>query len=214
MFHYYDASSAIPVINSVQSLSRRVQLLWPHELQHTRLLLPSPTPGACSNSRPSSRWSHPAISSSVVSSSSSSCLQSFPAPGSFQMSLFFTTGGQSIGVSMSASVLPVIIQDWFPWGLTGLISLQYKGVSRVFSNTTVQKHQFFGAQLFLWSSSHIHTWLLKKTIGLTRRTFVAKVMSPVFNMPSRLVIAFLPRSKSFLFNGCIHHLQQCWSPRK
>jgi len=128
--------------------------LWPHGLQHTRLPCPSPTPGACANSCPLSWWYHPTISSSVPFSSR---LQSFPASGSFPMSQFFTSGGQSIGVSASASVLPMNIQDWFPLGLTGLISLQSKGLSRVFSNTTVQKHQFFSAQLSLWSNSHIHT---------------------------------------------------------
>ena len=114
------------------------------------------------------------------------------------MSQFFTTDGQNIGVS--ASVLPVNIQDWFPWGLTGLISLLSKGLSRVFSNTTVQKHQFFCAQLSSQSNSHIHTGLLEKTIALTRRTFVGKVMSLPFNMLSRLVIAFLPRSKRLLIS--------------
>ena len=105
-------------------------------------------------------WCHPTISSSVFYFSS--CLQSFPASVSFPMSQFFTSGGQSIRVSASVtSVLPMTIQDWFPLGLTGLISLQSKGFSRVFSNTTVQKHQFFGTQLSLWSNSHIHTWLLE-----------------------------------------------------
>ena len=121
---------------------------------------PSPTPGACSNSCPLSRWCHPTISSSVIPFSS--CLQSCPASGSFPMSRFFVLGGQSIGVSATASVLPMNIQDWFPWGLTGLMSLQSKGLSRVFSNTTVQKHQFFGAQLSSQSNSHIHTWPLEK----------------------------------------------------
>ena len=111
--------------------------LGPHGLQHARLPCPSPTPRACSNSCPSSQWCHPTISSSVVPFSS--CLQSFPASGSFPMSQFFASGGQSTGVSASASVLPVNIQDWFPLGLTGWISLQSKGLSRVFSNTTVQK---------------------------------------------------------------------------
>ena len=121
--------------------------LWPHGLQHTRLLCPSPTPGAYSNSCPLSWWCHPAISSFVVPFSS--CLQSFPASGSFPMSQLFASGGQSTGVSASASVPPVNLQDWFPLGWTGWISLQSKGLSRVFSNTTVQKHQFFGAQLSL-----------------------------------------------------------------
>ena len=125
--------------------------LWPHGLQHARLSCPSPIPGACSNSCPYSRWCHPTISSSVVPFSS--CLQFFPASGSFLMSQFFASGGQSIGALASASVLPMNIQDWFPLGLTGWISLQTKGLSRVFFNTTVQKHQFFSAQLSLWSNS-------------------------------------------------------------
>ena len=134
--------------------------LRPHGLQHARLPCPSPTSRACSNSCPSRWWRHPTISSSVVPFSS--CLQSFPASGSLLMSWVFTSGGQSIGVSVSASVLPMIIQDWFPLRLTGLISLQSKELSKVFSSTTVQKHQFFSAQPSLWSNSHIHAWLLEK----------------------------------------------------
>ena len=126
----------------------------------TRPPCPSPTPGAYSNSCPSSRWCHPTISSSVVPFSSH--LHCCPASRSFPMSPFFTSGGQSFGVSASASVLPMDIQDWSPLGLTSWISLQSKGLSRVFSNTSVQKHRFFGAQLSLWSNSHIHTWLLEK----------------------------------------------------
>ena len=118
-----------------------------HGLQHARLPCSSPTPGAWPNSFPFSQWCHPTISSSVVPFSS--CLQSFPASGSFQMRQFFTSGGQSIGVSASASVLPMNIQDWFSLEWTGWISLVSKGLSRVFSNTTVQKHQFFSAQLSL-----------------------------------------------------------------
>ena len=121
--------------------------LQPHRLQHARLPCPSPTPGAYSNSCPLSWPSHQTISSSVIPFSSR--LQSFPVSGSFPMSQFFTSGGQSIGVSASASVLPMNIQDWFPLGWTGCISLQSKGLSRVFSNTTVQKHQFFSTQLSL-----------------------------------------------------------------
>ena len=121
--------------------------LWPHGLQHTRIPCSSPTPGAYSNSCPSSRWCHPTISSCVNALSSG--LQSFPASGSFPVSQFFTLGGQSIGASASAPVLPMNIQNWFPSSLTGLVSLQSKGLSRVFSNTTVQKHQFFGTQLSL-----------------------------------------------------------------
>ena len=134
--------------------------LRPHGLQHSRPPCPSPTPGTYSNSRPLSRWCHPTISSSVVPFSSH--LQSFPASGSFQMSQFFASGGQSTRVSALVSVLPMNVQDWFPLGLTGWISLQPKGLSRVFSNTTVQKHQFFGAQLSSQSNSHIHTWPREK----------------------------------------------------
>ena len=134
--------------------------LQPHESQHARPPCPSPTPGVYSDSCPLSQWCHPTISSSVISLASR--LQSFPPSGSFQMTQFFASGGQSIGVSASASVLEINTQDWFPLGWTGLISLQSKGLSRVFSNTTVQKHQFFGAQLSLWSNSHNHTQLLEK----------------------------------------------------
>ena len=127
---------------------------------HTSLPCPSPSPGVCSNSCPSNWWCHPTISSSVVLFSS--CLQSFPASGSFPVSQFFTSGGQSIGVSASTSVLPMNIQDWFPLGWTDLISSLSKVLSRGSSNTTVQKHQFFCAQLSLWSKSLLHTWLLEK----------------------------------------------------
>ena len=120
--------------------------LQPHGLQHTRLPCPSLSPGVCSNSYPLSWWCHPAILSSIFPFS---CLQSFPASGSFLMSRLFASGGQSIGASASALVLPMNIQDWFCLGWTGWISLQSKGLSRVFSNTTVQKHQFFGTQLSL-----------------------------------------------------------------
>ena len=139
--------------------------LQPHESQHARPPCPLPTPRVYSNSCSSSRWCHPAISSSVVPFSSSP--QPLPASGSFAsgsfpMSQLFTWGGQSIGVSASASVLPRNTQDWSPLGWTGWISLQSKGLSRVFSNTTVQKHQFFGAQPSSQSNSHIHTWPLEK----------------------------------------------------
>ena len=154
-------------ISSVLSLSR-VWLFAPctpsphlrHGLEHARLPCPSPNPEAYSNSCPLSQWCHPTISSSVIPFSS--CLQSFPASGSFPVSQFFTSGGQTIGVSASASVLQMNMQDWFPLGLTSLVSLQSKGLSRVFSNTTVQKHQFFRAQLSSQSNSHIHTRLLEK----------------------------------------------------
>ena len=134
--------------------------LWPHGLQHTRIPCPSPFSRACSNSCPLSRWCHPTILSSVIPFSS--CLQYFPAWGSFLINQLFTSGDQSIGASVSASVLPMNIQDWYPLGLTGWISLQSKRLSRVFSNNTVQKHQFFSTQPSLWYNSHIHTWLLEK----------------------------------------------------
>ena len=147
---------------SVQDDSHSVMSnsLQPRGLKHARLNCPSPNPEAYSNSCPLSRWCHPTISSSV--DCFSSCLQSFPASESFQMNQFFSSGGQSIGVSASAAVLPMNSQDWFPFGWSGWISLQFKGLSSVFSNTTVQKHQFSGAQLSLQSNSHIHTWLLEK----------------------------------------------------
>ena len=130
--------------------------LQPHELKHARPPYPSPTPGVHPNSCPTSRWCHPAISSSVVPFSS--CPQSLPASESFTMSQLFTWGGQSTGVSALASVLPKNTQDWSPSEWTGWISLQSKGLSRVFSNTTVQKHQFFGAQPSSQSNPHIHAW--------------------------------------------------------
>ena len=134
--------------------------LRPHESQHARPPCPSPTPGVHSNSHPSSRWCHTAISVSVVPFSS--CPQSLPASESFPMSQLFAWGAQSIGVSALASFLPKKTQDWLPLEWTGWISLQSKGLSRVFSNTTVQKHKFFSAQLSSQSNSHIHTWPLEK----------------------------------------------------
>ena len=134
--------------------------LRPHESQHARPPYPSPTPGVYLNSCPSSWWCHLTLSSSVIPFSS--CPQSLPESGSLPMSQLFTWGGQSIGVSASPSVLPINTQDRSPLGWTGWISLQSKGLSRVFSNTTVQKHQFFGSQLSSQSNSHIHTWPLEK----------------------------------------------------
>ena len=151
--HHYDHS--VQFSHSVVSNSLR-----PHELQYARPPCPSPTPGVHSNSSPLCQWCQPTISSSVIPFSS--CLQSFPASGSFPVSQFFASGGQSIGVSASTSLLPVNIQDWFPLGWTSWIFLLSKGLSRIFSNTVVQKHQFFSAQLSLESNSHIHTWLLEK----------------------------------------------------
>ena len=134
--------------------------LWPQELQHARPPCPSLTPGVHSDSHPSSQWFHPAISSSAIPFSS--CLQSLPASESFPMSQPFAWGGQSTGVSALASFLPKNTQDWSPSEWIGWISLQSKELSRVFSNTTAQKHQFFGAQPSSQSNSHIHTWLLEK----------------------------------------------------
>ena len=137
-----DQFRSVQFSHSVVSDSSR-----PHGLQHDRPPCPSPNPRVYSDSCPLSRWCHPTISSSVIPFSS--CLQSFPGSGSFPMSQFFTSGGQSIGVSASTSVLPMNIQDLFPLGWTGWISLQSRGLSKVFSNTTVEKHQFIGAQLSL-----------------------------------------------------------------
>ena len=146
-----------------------------------------------------SRWCYSTVSSSVIPFSSH--LQSFPASRSFPVSQFFTSGGQSTGVSASASVLSMNIQDWFPLGLSGLISLQSKGLSRIFSTTTVQKHQFFGSAFFIFIVQVSHPYMTTgKTIALTRQTFVGRVMSLHYNMLSRLVIAFLPRSKHLLIS--------------
>ena len=134
--------------------------LWPQGLQHTNFPCPSPSPRACSNSCPLSWWSHSSISSSV--SPFSSCPQSYKVSGSFPMSRPFTSGGQSIGASASASVLPLNIQDWFPLGLTSLLSLLSRGLSRVFSSTTIWKHQFFSAHPSFWSNSHICILLPQK----------------------------------------------------
>ena len=160
-FQVFQGCPAFSQSSSVQfSLSVVSDSLRPRELQHTRPPCPSPTPGVHSNSCPLSRWCHPAISSSVVPFSS--CPQSLPASESLPMSQLFTWSGQSTGVSALPSFLPKKSQGWSPLEWTGWISLQSKGLSRVFSNTTVQKHQFFGTQLSSQSNSHIHTWLLEK----------------------------------------------------
>ena len=172
--------------------------LWPHGLQHARLPCPSPTPRAYSNSCPLSRQCHSTISSSVVPFSS--CLQSFLASDFFPMSQFFTSGGQSIGVSALASVLPMNIQDWFPLGLTGWISLQSKGPWRVYSNITSSKASILWHSAFLMVQLSHPYMTTRKTIALSRPTFVSKVTSLLFNMLSRLVIAFLPRSKCLLIS--------------
>ena len=157
MWSWWDISLSSSVRFSCSVVS---DFLRPYEPQYARPPCSSSTPGVHPNSCPLSRWCHPAISSSVVPFSS--WPQSFPASGSFPMSQLFAWGGQSIGVSASASVLPMNTQGWSPLGWTGWISLQSKGLSRVFFNTTVQKHQFFGAQLSSQSNSHIHTWPLEK----------------------------------------------------
>ena len=156
-----------------------------HGRQHARLSCPSPTPGACSNSCPSSQWCHRTISSSLVPFSSRP--QSFPASGSFSVSQIFTSGGQRIGASASASVLPMNIQDWFPLGLTDWIYLHSKGLSRVFSNPTVQNINSLVLSFFIVQLSHPYM-TIGKTIALTRWTFVGKVMSLLFNMLSRLTL--------------------------
>ena len=163
IFHANGEQKAAQVANfhSVQFSCRVVSTLYdPHEPQHARPPCPSPTPGDYSNSCPLSWWCHPTVSSSVIPFLS--CLQSYWASGSFEMNQLFTSGGQSIRVSSLTSVLPMNTQGWSPLGWTGCISLQSKGLTRVFSNTIVHKHQFFGAQLSLQSNSHIHTWPLEK----------------------------------------------------
>ena len=157
----FNPSSEVLGISSVQfNLSVLSDSLQPLGLQHTRPPCPSPTPRVYWNPCPLGHWCHPTISSCVIPFSS--CPQSFPTPRSLPVSQLSASGGQSIGVSASASVLPMNIQDWFPLGWTGWISLQSKGLSRVFSNTTIQKHLFFATQLSIKSNSHIHTWLLEK----------------------------------------------------
>ena len=169
--------------------------LRPHEPQHTRPLCPSPTPGVHPNPCPLSRWCHPTISSSVVSFSS--CPQSFPASGSFQMSQIFTSGGQSIGISVSASVLPLNIQDWFCLGWTGWISLLSKGLSSLLKHYSSKASVLQCSAFFIVQVSHPYI-TCRKTIAWTIGTFVSKVMSLRFNILSRFVIAFLPRSKGLL----------------
>ena len=166
----------------------------PRGPQHARLPCPSLSPWVCSDSRPLSQWCHPTTSSSVAPFS---CLKSFPASGSFPVSWLFSSGGQSTGASASASVLSMNIQGWFPLGFIDLISLQSKGLSGVFSSTTIRKHQFFSAQpSFCQTLTSVHDYW--KTIALTIWTFVGKVTSLLFNTLSRFVIALLPRSRHLL----------------
>jgi len=166
--------------------------LWPHGLRHARLPCLSLLHGVCSDSCPLSWWCYLTISSSATFFSF--CFQSFPASGSFPMSQLFTSGGQSIGTSASASVLPMNIQHWFPLGLTGLISLQSKGLWRVFSGTTIRKHQFFSTHPFLMTKFSYLYMTKGKTTALILWTFVSKVISLLFNTLTRFIIAFLPRS--------------------
>ena len=184
--------------------------LWPYGLQHIRPPCTSLTPRVYSNSCPWSWWCHPTISFSVVPFSSH--LQSFPASGSFQISQFFASGGQSIGVSASASVLPMNIQDWFPLGWTGWIPCCPRNCQE--SSPTPQFKSISSSVLSsLYSPTVTSTQDYWKTIALTRQTLVGRVMSLLFNMLSRLVIAFLPRNKCLLkFHGCSHHLQWFWNP--
>ena len=170
---------------SVESNSLR-----PRGLQHIRLPCPSPPPGACSNSCPFSQWRHPTISS---------CPQSFPASGSFPKSPLFTAGGQSIWASVSASILLMNIQDWFLLGLTGLISLQSKGLSRVLQHHSLKASILLHSAFLIVRLSHSYM-TTGKTIALTKQTYVGKVISLIFNMLSRFVITFLPRSNCLLIS--------------
>ena len=171
--------------------------LQPHGLQYARPPCPSPMPGVYANSCPLSWWCHPTISSSVVPFSS--CLQSFPVSRSFQMSQLFASGSQSIGVSTSASVLPMNIQDWFPLGWTGWISLQSKGLSRIFSTPRFKSINYLALSFLYVKLSHPYL-TTGKTIALTRWNFVGKVMSLLLNMLSKLAITFLRKSKRLLIS--------------
>ena len=190
LVQWFTPFSSIRFSRSVMSDS-----LWPHWLQHARPPCPSPTLRVYSNSCPLSRWCHPTISSSAVPFSSH--LQSFPASGSFQMSQFLASGGQNIGVSASASVLPKNIQDWFPLGWTSWISLQSKGLSKASPTPQFKSIILWHSAFFIVQLSHPYM-TTGKTIALTRWTFFGNEMSLLFNMLSRLVIAFLPRRKCLL----------------
>ena len=201
------ANSTVQFSYSVVSDSLR-----PHELQHARPPCPSPTPGVHPNPRPLSWWCHPTISSSVIPFSS--CPQSFPASGSFPVSQLFASGGQSIGVSASTSVLPMNTQDWSPLEWTGWISLQSRGLSK-----SLLQHHSSKASILQCSAFFIvqlsHPYMTTgKTIALTRWTFVNKVMSLLLNMLSRLVITFLPRSKRLLLSGLQSPSAVILEPRK
>ena len=176
--------------------------LWPHESQHARPPCPSPTPRVHSDSCPSSHWCRPAISFSVVPFSS--CPKSLPTSESFPMSQLFSWGGQSIGVSASASVLPMNTQDWTPLGWTGWTSLQSKGLSSLLQHHSAKASILWRSAFFTVQLSHPYM-TTGKTIALTRQTFVGKVISLLLNMLSRLVITFLPRSKYLNFMAAISH---------
>ena len=204
--------------SSVQfsSVAQSCLTLQPHGLQHARPHCPSPAPGVHPNPCPSSRWCHPAISSSVVPFSS--CPQSFPASASFPVSWLFTSGGQNVGASTSASVLPANIQDWFPLGLTDLISLLSKGLLRVFSSTAIRKHQFFGTQPSSWSSSHICTWLLETPSGywgsnlITRRKKIC--FSEFFLRGAWLMLTIeMSDSQNFMSTHSVTELLTIRTPR-
>ena len=201
------------IFHSVQfsSVTQSCLTLRPHEPQHTRPPCPSPTPRVYSNSWPLSWWCHPTISSSVIPFSS--CLQPFPASGSFHMNQLFASGGQSIGVSVSASVLLMIIQDWFPLGWTGWISSQSKGLSSLFQHHSSKASILWHSAFFTVQLSYPYM-TTGKTIALTRRTFVGKVMSLLFSKLSRLVKAFLPRSKCFLISWLLSPSAVILEPQK
>ena len=201
--------SPIVLISSVQSVMS--DSLQHHRLQHARPPCPSPTPGVYSNSCALSRWCHPTISSSVVPFTFP---QSSPATRSFPMSQFFASDGQRTGVSASVSVLPMNTQDWSPLGWTGWISLQSKGLSRVFSQHHSSKASILQCSaFFIVQLSHPYM-TTGKTLALTRQNFVGKITSLLFNMLSRLDITFLPRSKNLLISWLQSYLQWFWSPRK
>ena len=183
-------SGSILVCCCCCSVSKSCLTLRHHGLQHSRLPCPSLAPGVCSNSCPLSWWCYLTISSSAAPFSF--CLPSFPASESFLMSWLFASSGQSIGTSASASVLSMNFQGWLPLGLTGLISLKFKGLPKAFSSTTVWKHQLFGFSLLFWSSSHIHTLIMWAIVG--------KVMSLLFTTLPGFVISSLPRSKCLLIS--------------
>ena len=194
------------------SVTQLCPTLQPHEGQHSRPPCPSPTPRVHPNPCPSSRWCHPTILFSVIPFSS--CPQSFPTSGSFPVSQLFVSGGRSTGVSALTSVLPMNTQDWSPLGWTGWISLQSKGLSRVFSNTTVQKASILRCSVFFIVQLSHPYMTTGKTIALTRWTIVGKIMSLLFSMLCRLIINFLTRSKCLLISWLQSPSAVILEPRK